>query len=70
MMMEKLHTCAQLIEYINDVGFLPLLNIGIEGWSADDVMDEECRYRYLPEGGWEWPLWEWKGDIIRERGCA
>ena len=29
--MEKLHTCAQLIEYINDVGFLPLLNIGIEG---------------------------------------
>ena len=45
MMMEKLHPCAQLIEYINDVGFLPLLNIGIEGWSADDVMDEECRYR-------------------------
>ncbi|MDY4625887.1 MAG: hypothetical protein SO442_04700 [Prevotella sp.] len=70
MMMEKLHTCAQLIEYINDVGFLPLLNIGIEGWSADDVMDEECRYRYLPEGGWEWPLWDWKGDIIRETGCA
>ena len=67
---EKLHTCAELMEYINEVGFLPLLSLGIKGWSAEEVMDEDCQYVRLPEGGYEWPLWDWKGDIIRETGCA
>lgn len=26
-----IHTASALIDYINDVGFLPLLNIGIAG---------------------------------------
>lgn len=65
-----LHTCPELIDYINETGFLPLLNIGIPGWSAEDVMDEECQYTHLPDGGWEWPLWQWKGSILQESGCA
>lgn len=44
--------------------------MGLDGWSAEEAVDEECRYVTLPDGGWEWPLWEWKGDIIRESGCA
>lgn len=68
--MEKLYTCPQLMEYVDEVGMLPLLNMGVDGWSADDVVDEECHYTVLPDGGWEWPLWEWKGSIIRETGCA
>lgn len=61
-----IHTASALIDYINDVGFLPLLNIGIAGWSADDVVDDDCRYTMRPDGSWEWPLWEWKGEILRE----
>ena len=68
--MEKIYTCPQLMDYIEKVGMLPLLNMGIDGWSADDVVDEECHYTVLPDGGWEWPLWEWKGSIIQETGCA
>ena len=67
---EKLHTCAQLIEYIGKIGFLPLLNIGIRGWSADEVVDDDCQYVRLPDGGWDWPLWNWKGNIIQDSGCA
>ncbi len=67
---EALHTCTELIDYINEVGFLPLLNMGIPGWSAEDVTDEDCRYTRLPDGGWEWPLWKWKGSILQESGCA
>ena len=70
MMEEKLHSCSELIDYINKVGFLPLLNMGIGEWSAEAVLDEDYQYMMLPDGGWEWPLWEWKGDIIRETGCA
>lgn len=71
MMQEKLHSAAELIEYIDKVGLLPLLRMvpGLD-WSAEEVVDEDCRYVVLPDGGWEWPLWEWKGEIIRESGCA
>ncbi len=69
-MTKKIHSCPELMDYIDKIGFLPLLKMGIDGWSADAVLDEDCQYVELPEGGWEWPLWEWKGDIIREIGCA
>ncbi|WP_287641916.1 hypothetical protein [Bacteroides sp.] len=70
--MEKgtLHSCPELIDYINHIGFLPLLHMGIHGWSAEEITDEDCQYTRLPDGGWEWPLWEWKGAILQESGCA
>ncbi len=70
MKQEPLHSCPELIDYINETGFLPLLSMGIAGWSAEEVVDEDCQYTRLPDGGWEWPLWEWKGAILQESGCA
>lgn len=67
---ELFHSCPELIDYINEIGFLPLLSMGIPGWSAEEVVDEDCQYNRLPDGGWEWPLWEWKGSILQESGCA
>ena len=66
----KIHSCQELIGYIGRVGFLPLLPMGVAGWSADEMVDEDCKYTKLPDGGWEWPLWEWKGPILQESGCA
>lgn len=66
----EISSCAALEEFIASVGFLPLLSSGPYGWSAEEVVDEECGYVVLPGGGWEWPLWDWKGDILRETGCA
>lgn len=66
----EIRTSAELIDYIGHIGFLPLLPSGVAGWSAEEAVDEDCRYVTLPDGGWEWPLWEWKGGIIRESGCA
>lgn len=67
---EKIHSCPELIDYIKKVGFLPLLPMGIGGWSADEVVDEDCGYIVNPDGSWEWALWRWKGEIIQETGCA
>ena len=53
---------------IQKIGFLPLLYSGIEGFSAEDIVDEDCRYVTFPEGGWDWPLWKWKGEIVTEMG--
>lgn len=65
-----IHTCAQLTELVDRVGFLPLLRGRVAGWSAEDVADAEAQYIRLPEGGWVWKLWEWKSEVLRESGCA
>ena len=64
--MEEIHNSAQLIELIDRIGFLPLLDSGIHGFSAEDIVAADCRYVVFPEGGWDWPLWKWKGSIITE----
>ena len=53
-MQEKLHSAAELTEYVNKVGMLPLLRLlpGL-GWSAEEVVDDDCKYVVLPDGGWE-----------------
>lgn len=63
---ELIHSCPELIEYIRQVGMLPLLSMGIAGWSAEEVTDEDCQYTQLPDGGWEWPLWEWKAPSCKK----
>lgn len=67
---ELIHSASGLIDYVNEIGFLPLLRTGIPGWSAEEMVDEDCQYTRLPDGGWEWPLWDWKGSILQESGCA
>ena len=63
-----IYTAAALADFVHEVGFLPLLDGGIPGFSAEEVVDEDCRYVVLPDGGWDWPLWKWKGEIVREGG--
>ncbi|MBO4673870.1 MAG: hypothetical protein J5616_05935 [Bacteroidaceae bacterium] len=69
MLQTNIHTDAQLIEFIHQIGFLPLLNSGIPGFSAEEMVDEDCRYVVFADGGWDWPLWRWKGTIVTEGGC-
>ena len=66
----EIHSCEQMMELIQQLGFLPLLASGISGYSAEEMADEECRYVVFPDGGWDWPLWKWKGIIINETDCV
>lgn len=66
----EIHSCAELMDYIQQVGFLPLLDSGIWGYSAEDVVDDDCRYVVFDDGGWDWPLWKWKGPIVTEGNCV
>lgn len=67
---EEIHSCAELMAYIQKIGFLPLLDSGILGYSAETIVDDDCRYVVLPDGGWDWPLWKWKGPIVQEGDCV
>jgi hypothetical protein len=59
-----------LIDYIQKVGFLPLLDGGVSGFAAEDVVTDDCRYVVFDDGGWDWPLWKWKGPIVTDGNCV
>lgn len=65
-----IHSCPELAECVQRLGFLPLLESGIQGYAAESMMAEECRYTQFDDGSWEWPLWQWKGSVLREGGCV
>ena len=69
-MKRDIYSAAQMMELIQEVGFLPLLDSGIYGFSAEDVVASDCRYVILPDGGWDWPMWKWKGEIVSEGHCV
>ena len=66
----SIHSDVQIIELIRQIGFLPLLYSGVKGFSAEELVDEDCRYVVFPDGGWDWPLWKWKGTIVTEGDCV
>lgn len=66
----QIWSASQLMAYIQEIGFLPLLDSGIWGYSAEEVVDDECRYVVFSDGGWDWPLWKWKGPIVQEGNCV
>lgn len=61
-----IHSCPELIECINELGFLPLLESGIPEFNAESMMAEDYHYVQFEDGSWEWPLWTWKGAAINE----
>ena len=66
----RIHSQMGLMELIQEIGFLPLLDSGIPGYSAEEMVDEDCRYVVFPDGGWDWPLWKWKGPVVTEGDCV
>ena len=69
-MKQEIYSAAQLMEYVHQLGFLPLLPSGIRGFSADEVVAPDCGYVVFPDGGWDWPLWKWKGQMVTEGGLV
>ncbi len=66
----EIYSAAGLIDYIQKVGFLPLLDGGVSGFAAEDVVTDDCRYVVFDDGGWDWPLWKWKGPIVTDGNCV
>lgn len=65
----QISSAPQMMEAIQELGFVPLLYSGIPGFSAEEMVDEDCRY-VVYDDGWDWPMWKWKGPIINEGGCV
>ena len=58
---------SQLIEVINEYGFMPFFENSIEGFSLEEHISPDCWYNSA-DGVWN--AWEWKGPVIQETRCA
>ena len=64
-----IHNANEMMNLIQEIGFLPLLYSGSGGFSAEEMVDADCRY-VVYDDGWDWPLWKWKGPIVTEGSCV
>ncbi|MCD8222155.1 MAG: hypothetical protein LUD07_08240 [Clostridiales bacterium] len=57
-------TKEDLINAVHRVGFLPLFRNSLSGFSVEDHVDRSVWFTDEPG------VWEWKGPVIQEAGCA
>jgi len=65
MQLPKVASQEDLIKFIQAIGFLPFFRNDIPGFSLEECVD--WRY-WFPESGDG--VWEWKGPVIQQSGCA
>jgi len=59
-------TKKDLKDAVEEFGFVPLFANSIPGFSVEEHVDPQAWYT----GDSAWKVWEWKGPVIRELGCA
>ena len=64
----KIGSMEELIDLIDEVGFVPFFINEIKGFSLEEHIKPGCWYDDGDNGFW--PAWEWKGPVIREMKCA
>ena len=62
-----IRTKKDLTDAVEAYGFLPLFANSVPGFSVEEHAVPEVWYS---PGSDDWPVWEWKGPVIRETGCA
>nr|MBQ6242784.1 hypothetical protein [Lachnospiraceae bacterium] len=60
-------TKEDLIRAVQEYGFVPLFGGSVPGFSVEEHAVPEVWYS---PGSDDWKVWEWKGPVIRESGCA
>ena len=62
-----IRTKSDLTDAINKYGFIPFFANSIPGFSIEENVSRDAWYDSA-DGSWK--VWEWKGPLIRETGCA
>ena len=66
----EIHSCPELMDLIQEVGFLPLLDSGIRGYSAEELVDEDNRYVVFDDGEGERPRSRLSGCLSTCADCC
>lgn len=61
-----IRTKQDMIDAVNTFGIVPFFRNSVLGFSLEEHAAPETWY----SSDHEWAVWEWKGPVIRETGCA
>lgn len=61
----KIEGMEDIVDLIDELGFLPFFRNPIEGWSLEEKTPAEFWFNDDNDG-----VWEWKGPIISRTECA
>ena len=64
----KIRSMQELMDLIEEVGFVPFFMNEISGFSIEEHIGRGCWYNDGDNGFW--PAWEWKGPVIQTMHCA
>ncbi len=58
-------SAGDVVDKVNEIGFLPLFSCGVKGFSIEEHTPAELWFADDTDGPWEW-----KGPIVRDYGAA
>jgi hypothetical protein len=58
---------GDLVELVNEIGFLPFFSGRIEGFSLEENVSYEAWYQGRWKGRVHWDAWDWKGEVLQNR---
>ena len=61
---KRLRGPEDLVDLVREIGFLPLFSNAVPGFSVEEHVHPDAWF------SGEEGVWEWKGPVIRESGCA
>ncbi|WP_455615008.1 AlkZ-related protein [Eisenbergiella sp.] len=65
MKLPVIHTAEQLVDLVNEIGFLPFFQNSISGYSVEDCTPPELMFVKGTEGPWEW-----REEMLERRSCV
>ena len=57
----------ELVELVNEIGFLPFFSGRIEGFSLEENISYDAWYQGRWSGKIHWDAWDWKGQVLRNK---
>ena len=67
MKIKKIRRIEDLIETVDEIGFLPFFCSRIYGFSLEDHVADSAWYRGRWHGKVVWDAWNWKGELLRDK---
>ena len=62
-----IRTREELVELVNEIGFLPFFSGNIEGFSLEENISYDAWYQGRWSGKIHWDAWDWKGQVLQKR---
>lgn len=67
MIITEIRTRQDLVELVNEIGFLPFFSGRIEGFSLEENVSYEAWYQGRWSGRVKWDAWDWKGEVLQNK---